>query len=74
MAYLCRALQEPPKMYLCLWWLLLWFCNELGSWVGEVFMLSGAVVGEDNGVVWIEVACVFKMFGTGEAVDRPVDE
>jgi hypothetical protein len=39
-------------------------------------MLSGADVGEDDGVVtvWTEVACVFRMFETGEAVDSPVDE
>ena len=61
-------------MCLCLGWLLplLWFCDELGLWTGDEFTLSGADVGEDEGVVWMEVA--FRMFGTGEAVDRPVDE
>lgn len=75
MAYLCRALQEPPKVCLCLWGLLLWFCDELCPWVGEVgFTLSGADVGKDDGVVWIDVACTFRMLGTGEAAGRPVDE
>lgn len=72
-AYLCRALQEPPKVCLSLRrLLLLWFCDELGLWTGGVFTLSGADVGENEGVVWMNVAA--RMSRTGEAVNRSVDE